>query len=297
VKRPFFALLLSAIAVPLAAQTTEYGPLALTLPASARTLGMGNVGVTGRDDDVIFYNPAQLMVARGTSMSIARSSEVARGGTMSTVLRLGPGGVGFGVNYLEFQTAGLIYPVTRDEVLDRNLSRGSSILGSVGYAQVVRKFRVGVSANYASDAVDLQRYTGVYGDVGIGRDFGRYSTGLAVQHIGRSIDRGADDIKAPMQATLGASTSRALGPLDGVATAAVIANQEQVSGAGGIELGWSWISGYSIAGRAGIHQPNEAGVADYTTGFGFTADRLTIDLAAEFLKGGRASYRAGLRIR
>lgn len=296
-KRPLFALLLFAMAAPAAAQTTEYGPLALTLPSSARTLGMGNVGVAGRDDDVLFFNPAQLVVARGTSMSLARSSEVARGGTMSTVLRLGSGGVGFGVNYLEFQTPGLAYPLTRAEVLDRNVSRGSSMVGSVGYAQVVRKFRMGISANYATDAVDLERYSGVYADVGIGRDFGRYSTGLAVQHIGRPIDRGANDIKAPMQATLGASTSRQLGPFDGVFTAAAIANQEKVSGAAGAEIGWSWISGYNIAARAGLHQPNEAGVADYTTGFGFTADRVSIDLAAEFLDGGRVSYRAGLRIR
>src|SRR4051812_18391136 len=52
------------------AQNVGYGPLALTLPTSARTLAMGDIGVASRDDDVIFYNPAQLSVARGTSFSL-----------------------------------------------------------------------------------------------------------------------------------------------------------------------------------------------------------------------------------
>ena len=30
---------------------------------------MGNVAVAGRDDDVLFYNPAQLVAARGMSVS------------------------------------------------------------------------------------------------------------------------------------------------------------------------------------------------------------------------------------
>lgn len=296
-KRILPALLLTLGAGAGAAQTTEYGPLALTLPASARTLGMGNVGVAGRDDDVIFFNPAQLFVARGTSMSLARTSEIARGGTMSTVLRLGPAAIGFGVNYLEYHAPLLIYPYTREDILDRNETPASSTLGSIGYAQVYKGFRLGASANYAADAVNLERFSNVYADLGIGRDFGRYSTALSVQHLGPSLTRGAQTIEAPMMATLGVATSRAVGPLDLVATTALSANEKHLSGGLGAEVGWSWISGYSIAGRAGLHQPRDVGVAEYTAGFGLVADRLAIDLAAELLHGDRVSYRAGLRIR
>src|SRR5688572_7382266 len=111
------------------------------MPASARIQAMGDIGVAGRDDDVIFYNPAQLFIARGTSFSLARLSETARGGTMSTVLRLGPGAVGFGANYLEYQAPSLAYPFDRDQIFDRNTSYGTSVLGALGYAQVYKGFR------------------------------------------------------------------------------------------------------------------------------------------------------------
>ncbi|HET9426150.1 MAG TPA: hypothetical protein VFO55_12350 [Gemmatimonadaceae bacterium] len=296
-KRTIPAVLLMLSAGTSAAQSSGYGPLALTLPASARALGMGNIAVAGRDDDVIFFNPAQLVVARGTSISLARTSETARGATMSTVLRLGPAGIGFGMNHFEYQAPLFTYPVTRDDVLNRNEARGTSTLGSVGYAQVIKGFRLGASVNYATDVLNIERFSAVYGDIGIGRDFGRYSTALAVQHLGPSLRRGSEKIEAPATATLGVATSRAVGPLDVVATTALFANEERVSGGVGAEVGWSWISGYSVAGRAGFRQPKEAGVARYTAGFGFIADRLAIDVAAEILEGDHMSYRAGLRIR
>ncbi|MEO5567294.1 MAG: hypothetical protein ABIR92_02305, partial [Gemmatimonadaceae bacterium] len=219
------------------------------------------------------------------------------GATMSTVLRLGPAGIGFGVNYLEYQTPGLTYPITRDDILDPSLSHGTSVLGSVGFAQVYKGFRFGASAKYASDVVALDRFSSGYGDVGIGKDFGRYSTGLAVQHLGPPITRSSVEIKPPTTATLGIATSRAVGPLDVLATAAVIASDAQVAGGFGAEVGWSWINGYSIAARGGLHRPREVGIAGYTAGFGFTADRLSIDVAAELLSRDRVSYRAGIRIR
>lgn len=291
---PAVVLLLAASS---ASAQSPYGPLALTLPTGARVLAMGNVGVAGRDDDVLFFNPAQLVVARGTSMALSRMSQVARGATMSTVLRLGPAGIGFGVNYLEYQTPGLTYPITRDDILDPSLTHGTSVLGSVGYAQVYKGFRLGAAAKYASDVGELDRFSGVYGDLGIAKDFGRYSTGLAVQHVGPSITRSSVEIRPPMTATLGVATSRAVGPLDLLATAAVIVSKEQVAGGFGAEVGWSWISGYSIAARGGLHQPREVGIAGYTAGFGFNADRLSLDFAAELLSRERVSYRAGIRIR
>ncbi len=282
---------------PLAGQSVDYGPLALKLTGSARMLAMGEMGVAGRDDDVIFYNPAQLFVARGTSFSLARLSPTARGGTMSTVLRLGPGAVGFGVNYLEYHTP-LSYPPTRNEILDPNILAGTSTLGALGYAQVYKGYRLGATAKYAMDAFSIQRFGSVYGDAGLAKDFGRYTTALAVQNIGSSLSRGADQIKAPLTATLGASTARPLGPLDVAATAGVSwSNEDDVTAGGGAEVGWSWLSGYSIAGRAGAHQARQGGDTELMAGFGFTADRMTLDIAAERLRGNRAGYRAGIRIR
>jgi hypothetical protein len=280
-----------------AAQTTDRGPLALTLPASARMGGMGDVGVAGRDDDVIFYNPAQLFAARGTSFSLTRLSETARGGTMSTVLRLGPGAVGFGVNYLEYQS-GLSYPFERRDIVGRGILPGTSALGAIGYAQVYKGIRLGVAAKYGMDILNLQRFASTYIDVGVARDFGRYTTALSVQNLGQSASRGSEEIEAPGQATLGVATARPVGPLDVYLTAATSMNMDQeLSGGGGAEVGWSWLSGYSIAGRVGVHHGREGDNTDVMAGFGFTADRMTLDIAAERLPGDRLGYRAGIRIR
>jgi hypothetical protein len=300
VKRLTLALLVLAATHPAAAQETGYGPLALTLPASTRMLAMGDIGVAGRDDDVIFYNPAQLTVARGTSFSIARLSETARGGGMSTVLRFGSGAIGFGVNYLEYQLTPASYPITKGDIIDPNADLGTSALGVIGYAQTWKGFRLGAAAKYAMDAIDIERFGQVYGDAGIAHDYfrGRYTTALSVQNIGASLSRGADRIPPPTTATFGVATSRQLGPLDGVATAGVSwSQQDDVTAGGGLELGWSWISGYNIAVRGGAHQARQGGDTEVMGGFGFTADRLTLDFAVQRLPDNRAGYQAGIRIR
>jgi hypothetical protein len=295
VQRTVLALL--ALPVLATAQGTTTGPLALKLSSSARMLAMGDIGVAGRDDDVIFYNPAQLFVARGTSFSLARLSATARGGTMSTVLRLGPGAVGFGANYLEYQRPA-VYPVSRYDVLGPGANIGTSVLGAVGYAQTYKGVRIGAAAKYALDADAADRYRNVYGDVGLARDFGRYSTALSVQNLGSSLERGPVTIKVPTTATLGVGTARPLGPFDANATAGVsYSREDELTAGGGAEIGWSWLSGYSVAVRAGAHQARQNGDTELMAGFGFTADRTTLDFAAERLPGNRAGYRAGIRIR
>jgi hypothetical protein len=296
------------------AQTTTYGPLALRLPASARALAMGNIAIAGRDDDVIFYNPAQLVVARGTSMSFERMGPELYGGTMSTVLRLGSGGLGIGVNYLEYRVKTGIYPISRDDILDPapGSVSGTSTLATLGFAQVYRGFRFGASANYAVDEIGIDRFRNVVGDVGVARDFSHFTTALALQHLGPGISINAPptfagsinplltggSIKPPMKATLGAGWAAPAGPLDLTATAAVSATREgHLSPGIGGEASWSWLSGYAISARVGVRHPHEIGDARYTSGVGFVADRVAIDVAAEILKNNRVGYRAGFRVR
>src|SRR5262245_65460375 len=92
------AVVVTSLVVPslVVAQDHAYTGLVLRLPSSARTLAMGNVGIVGRDDDVLFYNPAQLVAARGTSVSAERFSRFARSGTLSSVIRFNNGGIGIG---------------------------------------------------------------------------------------------------------------------------------------------------------------------------------------------------------
>lgn len=219
---------------------------------------------------------------------------------MSTVLRLGPGAIGFGANYLEYQVAPVSYPIVLGDIIDRNVAIGSSAVGALGYAQTYRGFRLGLAAKYAMDAIEIERFANLYGDAGIAKDFrnGRYTTALSVQNIGSSIARSSDRIQAPTTATLGAATARQLGPLDGAATVGVSYSEaDDVTAGGGAELGYGWITGYNVVVRGGVHQARQGGDTEIMGGLGFTADRLTLDVAVHRLPGDRAGLRAGIRIR
>lgn len=66
------------------AQAPPAGPLLLILPATPRTAALGNAWVAGRDQEVLFYNPAQLIGAhQGMDLSITRH------GSKGTTLALG----------------------------------------------------------------------------------------------------------------------------------------------------------------------------------------------------------------
>ena len=301
-------LILCAVSVTTTAdaQTTQYGPLALQLPASARSLSMADIGVTSRDDDVIFYNPSQLAVARGTSMSFERMSPNTRGATMSTVLRIGGGTLGLGFNYLEYRTPTLVFfPTSRDQILlpsNPNII-ASSTLASLGYAQAFGRYRVGVSANYAADAIPFDRLPSLVADAGVSRDFSRFTVALSLQHLGAAeTTEGSNPltgVEAPMKATLGGGWSGAAGPLDITATTALSGarNEQHLSPAAGAEVAWSWLSGYSIAARAGGRYHAAVGDAPFTAGFGATADRVSLDVGFEFLTNNHVGCRAGFRIR
>src|SRR5690242_3283365 len=83
-----------------------FGPTVLEQPAGPRTLSMGGVGVTSRDDEVLFFNPAQLVVANGFSASGERYSADASGSAMSAVTRFNGGGAALGMRTNNFN-AGL----------------------------------------------------------------------------------------------------------------------------------------------------------------------------------------------
>src|SRR5436309_10996609 len=70
----------------------------LTTGASTRALAMGDANTAGRDDDVIFYGPAQLAVARGTSAAIGRYGEHVTSATLASSARIATGGVGVGAS-------------------------------------------------------------------------------------------------------------------------------------------------------------------------------------------------------
>jgi hypothetical protein len=101
----------------------------------------------------------------------------------------------------------------------------------------------------------------------------------------------------PIRTTLGVAGGRGVGEFDLAGTAAVsLLRTNFVVPAGGAEIGYSWLDGYSLALRAGARRPLP-GERALTAGAGFTMDRLSIDYALEALSGSRIGHRLGLRVR
>lgn len=296
-----------------------YAPVVLQLPAGARSLAMGNAGIGGRDDDVLFFNPAQVAIARGMSASAERYSASASGGSVSAVTRLASGGIAIGVRMADYDASPNALPVDRGSMLSGTGVIGTSLEATAGIAQVVKGIRVGAAAKYVEDAVPSFRANGAALDVGASKDVFRYFTaGLAVQNIGSSMTvpcslsthcvfppitpsttPGPITTTAvlPLRTTLGIAGAGPVGPFDLTATAAVsMLRASWLSPAAGIEASYSWLDGYAIAVRAGGRRPL-AGEGPITAGAGFTMDRLSIDYALETLAGGRVGHRIGLRIR
>jgi len=309
---------------PLVAQSTNggpYAPLILLLPSGPRTLAVGSTGVAGRDDDVIFFNPAQLVIARGFSGSIERYSATSSGGTLSAVTRFNTGGIAIGMQMVDYEAPLAAFPPNRGTMLDSGPGNGTSLEAVVGAGQVIKGVRVGLAGKYVEDNAPAVRVSRGAVDAGVSKDFfGPYTFALAVQNIGASptIPCGVATTAAagtciatpgfppppqftsvylPLRTTFGVQTQRPVGQLDLMATASLwMLRADWVGGSGGAELGYSWLDGYSVAVRAGARRPLP-GEAAFTAGAGFTMDRLSIDYAAEALTASRWGQRIGLRVR
>ena len=287
------------------AQARPFLPVVLRVPMSTRMLALGDAGVAGRDDDVVFYDPAQVAVARGTSVSGERYSSSTSGGALSTVMRLASGGVALGASWVTYETPTAAYPGSRaDFASGSGVGRGTSMLATLAIAQTYKKFHVGVAGKYLADARTAEM-SGLVADVGISRDVSAFGTPLtaaiAAQNIGPDFGALPANPNAPQHVptryVAGAAGGWPVGLLDlGLAAQVSVMNYGFVAPAGGVELGYSWLDGYSVTGRVGARRP-EDGVKPLTAGVGFQWDRLTIDYALETLDRGRAGHRVGLRIR
>jgi hypothetical protein len=280
----------------LAAQAGPRAPVILQLPAGARTLGLGNIGAVLRDDDVIFFNPAQLVNATGFSVSGEWLSSTAGTGALSAVTRFNGGGIGIGMRMANYELPAGTYPATRHTMLDPGESAGASMEATIGIAQSIKGIRVGIAAKYAEDVVSSVRLSRPLVDVGLSKDLFRMTLGLVVQNIGR--DFGSDQPAGlPVRTTFAVGHGRQLGPVDIVAVGAVsLLRDEYVQPAGGLEVNYSWLNGYTLAVRGGVRR-STVGEEPLTLGAGYTMDRITVDYALETLSNQRVGHRFGIRVR
>jgi len=295
------------------AQAPPVGPLLLIIPATPRTAALGNAWVAGRDQEVLFYNPAQLIGARqGMDFSITRHGSEGTTATLGSVYAGGKWSMtlGLGVQFADFTVNPTTpYPYSPDVLLSSGTASGSSLLASVGGAITWKGFRFGAAGKYAADRISMPTGTidaaatppithgVIVADLGVARNSLGGVLAFSFQNLGGSSNGDGTGITAPKQALAGWSTSRQVGPLD-LALYTQVTMREYWQGAGmGIEVGYSWIEGYNVALRGGLRSPEADAEHPFTFGAAFTADRLTIEYGVQFFEGGHAANGVTIRWR
>jgi len=303
------AALLLLAAAPLAAQSgarAENAPILLRLPAGTRALALGNAGVAVADPDAVHYNPAQLATGRGIIFGLQGYGGEGVQGSYAHALAAGAGGLGIGVQYLDFaqpcaacvgDVPGSAADLTRDGPL-----RASALAATVGYARQLFGVRVGVAGKYVEQRAGGTRDGLLAADVGVGYALGAISVGLAVQNLGPSMRLPGGVYDLPRRISAGAAFSGLpFGPIDLSASAAIAhvadADDGDLVAGGGVEVAWSWLDGHSVAGRVGLKSKTEQGDSPLTLGAAFTRDRITIEYAFQPLEQVDDSHRIGLRLR
>ena len=271
-----FALLCPAAA---GAQTTT-APLVLGTPSSARAVALGGAWVTGRDQDVVFSNPAQLIGARSDfALSMTRLGPDENTGSFASTYAAGKMSftLGFGAQVL-------------------NTTTTQTSLAVVDAAVLFKTFRIGVAGKYVGDAAAVNRHA-LLVDLGVARTLFGGVAGLAVQNLGPSTADQTPSAQLRRQVALGWSTTRPAGPLDLQLYTQVTARSGWASPAAGLEAGYSWIEGYSVAFRAGARRTDNNGEKPITLGAAFVGDRLTMEYAIRFFDNSRRAHLVTIRWR
>lgn len=283
------------------AQAPAVGPLVLLLPATPRAAALGNAWVAGRDHEVVFYNPAQLVGARGGfDVSVVQTGPSSTMATLGSAYAAGKWSLtfGWGVQAVTFSTdAAGPYPYTRDSLLSSGSADGFSSLFVVGGAIVVKGFRVGAAGKYALESTPPMADTaaGMPGnqsafvaDIGVARNLWGGTIAGSVQNLGGTRDDRAP-LELPRQVLIGYAIAKPAGPLDLAIYSQLTMRHGWTSPGGGLEVGYSWIEGYNIAFRVGARRPETSAEFPMAFGVAFTADRLTIEYSLQIFDGGRTA--------
>ena len=304
---PAFALLLCAWPSVALAQAPPTAPLVLTVPISARTAALGNAWVAGRDQDVIFSNPAQLIGVRTDfSLSMVRLGPSAHGASMTSAYSGGKLSftLGWGVQVLNFSApSGQVPPYNADQLLGRPSTDGfrtasdaQSAVATVGAAIQYKGFKIGAAGKYAADRQDANQHAFLV-DVGVARNLFGGVAAVAAQNLGHSALTGLPFAKLPRQVAVGWSTAKPAGPLDLALFTQVAHRSGWTSPAAGLEAGYSWIEGYSVTFRAGVRRPETAAERPIALGAAFAGDRLTVEYAVRFFDNNRYAHMVTIRWR
>jgi hypothetical protein len=291
---------LLGLAAPAASQSLPLGPMALQLSPTPRTTALGQAWVAGRDVDVLFYNPAQIIGARPSAdLAITRFGATGTTTMFGSTYAAGKWSLtlGWGVLLTDFSPlAAAVYPVPADALFEAGPSAASSTLVVVGGAIVFKGWRIGAAGKYAADRLPDAgpgerggKHAAWLVDVGASRPLFGGTAAVAAQNLGD------EDVRRQLLG--GWTIARTAGPLDLALLSQLTIRDGWTGGGAGVEAGYSWIEGYSVAVRAGVRRPDGALEKPVAIGAAFTADRVTVEYARQFFEDGRASNGVTIRWR
>ena len=280
------------------------------MPSSARTSALGNAWVAGRDAEVVFYNPAQLIGSRSEiAVSVQRPGPAGASVSAASAYAAGRWSLtlGWGVHALGFNVdPAAPYPYSSDVLYSRGEAQGQSLLVAFGGAVAYKGLRMGGAVKFLSDVattpagvaptVAISQHTWM-ADVGVARTIRGHTVAFAAQNLGPTTSDDPSRLTTPQQYLAGWSHGRPLGPLDVAGYAQVTMRPDWIAPAGGAEFGYSWLEGYYVAVRVGARRPETDSENPMSLGAAFTADRLTVEYAVRFVDGGRASHGVTVRWR
>jgi hypothetical protein len=261
---------------------------------------MGDGYPGGAGSDVVFYNPAAIGRPNGLFASVARYSGASTQGALATSTSLGKLTVALFGQWLDYGADQ--FPARPGGLTIRGPDNGQSLAGGVAVATAVKGFRVGAAVKYVEERTPAVRTAGAAFDVGITRNVGRLTLGLAAQHLGANLEIGGDPVELPSRIALGATSQRLpMGTyLDIRASLAVARERDgRIMPAAGIELTYEPVGGWTAALRIGGRRVETIGspaLRPFTFGGSLGLDRFSVDYGVELYRGVGTAHRFGIRI-
>jgi hypothetical protein len=278
------------------------GPIVLLLPTSARLTGLGNAGVSMRDDYAVFYNPALINQSNGIGGSFTRYGSNGTRGALTSGATVGPLNYGWGLSLVDFRARnGSSYPFSPTELTSSGTRDALSVNAAAGANFTYKDFRTGLGVNFTDDRVaagigaanEARHENYLLGNLGVSHPLWQGTAALALTNI---TDRNTSR-HVPTQIALGWNRLAQVGQFDVSWTTQLSERDRRLGAAAGAELGYGWIEGWSAVLRAGAHREDYAGQRPLAIGGTLNADRLTFDYALEFFEGNRYAHHIAVRWR
>ena len=282
-----------------------YRALVLQAPASVEAAAYGNApDLRGGGADLLFYAPALIGRASGTTASLHRYGSEGLLATLASTGSVGLGDFAMGLRHMRYGGAGTAVlpdlqsaafgdggPVTEFAV---SLGYARTLFGGIDAGVVARYFELHFLHELQDRALAV--------DLGVVREFGPALVSLALRNLGSDLEgRPIADDRAgiPTQLAVGVTTETfEVGALDMFLTSQLARRRDgQLIPAGGVEVSYWPVQGYTFRLRAGLERVVEDKRSPFTFGLAFTGDALTLEYAFQAFDVDGDAHRFGLSFR